>query len=280
MLMGIILFSLTGTIYILLRPRQPIRYRKSMRTILRWVVNWLVLALGIGMATLRVTAAVQLEIQLRASDGTAVEGEVITLQRLPEGTAVSCTTDARGLCAWPVTRGLYQVTFSRPLDAVSAAALAEGGLDGLGLTVGDGDIRYAFTFQEDGYVYFDAAPKAAVPQPQIPDTRVLQAATSLLGSQTPETAVPYGEIFPVVTQPVTALIQSATGTRPVVAGLSPTSTLTISPIPMATAVPLAAPPALHPSARLPLLAACLGLIGGAVAFWLENRREQRQEGRD
>jgi hypothetical protein len=63
---------------------------------------------------------------------------------------------------------LYQVLFERPLDQVSALALAEGGLRGFGVTVGDTDIVYHFTFHSDGHAYFDGAPEAAVPAPLIP----------------------------------------------------------------------------------------------------------------
>jgi hypothetical protein len=55
------------------------------------------------------------------------------------------------------------------LDDLSALAVAEGGLHGFGLTVGDGDITYRFTFHSDGRVYFDAAPESAVPSPIIPE---------------------------------------------------------------------------------------------------------------
>jgi hypothetical protein len=127
---------------------------------------------------------VQLQIRLRYSDGTAVFGETVILERLPEEEPVpwaanddalrqaqdeACTTDAVGECAWSVTPGLYQVLFTRPLDDLSALAVAEGGLSGFGLTVGDEDIAYYFTFHSYGQVYFDAAPNADVPSPIIPD---------------------------------------------------------------------------------------------------------------
>ena len=115
---------------------------------------------------------VDLRIRLRASDGSAVVDEPVVLQRLPdeEDIAPACRTDTEGICTWRVRRGLYQLLFDRPLDAVSALAVAEGGLRGLGVTVGDATITYHFTFHSDGRVYFDAAPEAAVPVPIIPES--------------------------------------------------------------------------------------------------------------
>ncbi|MAU00625.1 MAG: hypothetical protein CL608_26065 [Anaerolineaceae bacterium] len=68
--------------------------------------------------------------------------------------------------------------FERPLDNISSLAVAEGGLRGLGITVGDQDIAYHFTFHSDGRVYFDAAPEAAVPSPIIPVGDVLHDGTA------------------------------------------------------------------------------------------------------
>lgn len=112
-----------------------------------------------------------LKIRLRASDGSAIVGEVVVLQRLPEEEDITpaCRTDAEGTCVWQVQRGLYQLLFGRPLDPVSALAVAEGGLRGLGITVGDAPITYHFTYHSDSRVYFDAAPEAAVPVPIIPE---------------------------------------------------------------------------------------------------------------
>lgn len=114
--------------------------------------------------------AVPLTIRLRDEGGAAVAGEPIVLERLPEEEAVSpaCATDDVGACAWRVGRGLYQLLFAHPLDPVSAVAVAEGGLRGLGVTVGEEPITYTFTLAGDGHVYFDAAPDAAVPVPIIP----------------------------------------------------------------------------------------------------------------
>jgi hypothetical protein len=114
--------------------------------------------------------AVSLTIKLRHSDGTAVVGETVILERQPEEAPIppNCTTDASGSCSWTVKRGLYQVLFERPLDDISALAVAEGGLRGFGITVGDEPITYHFTYHSDARVYFDAASEAAVPSPIIP----------------------------------------------------------------------------------------------------------------
>ena len=125
---------------------------------------------------------VPLTVSLRDSAGTPIVGERVVLEQFPAGTAVSCTSDAQGLCAWMVTPGLYQLLFARSLDEITAVAVAEGGLRGLGITVGETPITYSFTFHSDGHVYFDAAPTAAQPQPIIP-------ATADLHSPLPDTAV-------------------------------------------------------------------------------------------
>jgi hypothetical protein len=119
----------------------------------------------------------ELRVYLRYSDGTAVAGEPITLERLPQELPMPCVTDETGLCTWQVGRGLYQAIFDRPLDQISAVALAEGGLRGFGLTVGETDIAYHFVFHHDGRAYFDADPEAAVPVPIIPQFHSLQGGT-------------------------------------------------------------------------------------------------------
>ena len=115
--------------------------------------------------------AVTITIQLRATDGTPLVGESVILEQLPDAAALSpaCQTDNEGTCQWLVTSGLYQVRFpAYSLDAQTELALAEGGLEGLGITVGAEAIRYAFTVQTDGRVYFDATPDAAAPAPRLP----------------------------------------------------------------------------------------------------------------
>lgn len=137
---------------------------------------------------------VALSVRLRAADGSPVVGEAVSLQRLPDEEPVlpECTTDVRGMCTWHVGRGLYQVLFERPLDEVSALAVAEGGLRGFGLTVGEravseGQITYHFTFHTDGHVYFDGAPEAVVPAPIIPTLELLHG--GIAPTSTPETTV-------------------------------------------------------------------------------------------
>lgn len=149
-------------------------------------INWIFwglisyLLLSSGSAFAQTSGDSQLQIRLRNSDGTAVVGETVILQWLPEEEPIfpDCTTDAKGECTWYVRRGLYQVLFERPLDDISALAVAEGGLRGLGITVGDEDITYHFTFHSDSRVYFDAAPEAAVPSPIIPIGDTLHGGTA------------------------------------------------------------------------------------------------------
>lgn len=138
-------------------------------------LNWILLLLALMLANTAVVQAqeettVPLHIRLRAADGSAVVGESVILERLPEEEVVSpdCITNATGQCTWYVEPGLYQVLFARSLDDISALAVAEGGLRGLGLTVGQTAVTYHFTFHSDTRVYFDAAPNSAVPEPIIP----------------------------------------------------------------------------------------------------------------
>jgi len=142
--------------------------RNNGHWLMIWVLGWLIFWLDAAAAP--TTETVRLQIGLRHSDGAAAVGETVILQRLPEEEPVApeCETDAYGICVWTVSRGLYQVLFARPLDDLSAQAVAEGGLRGLGITVGDEAITYYFTFHSDGHVYFDAAPEAAAPVPIIP----------------------------------------------------------------------------------------------------------------
>ncbi len=100
-------------------------------------VVWLaLLAAPLPTAVAQDETTVLLTIRLRDSDGRPVTGEVVKLSRLPEETAVACTTDTQGECAWPAAPGLYQLLFDRPLDDITAAILGESGLRGLGVMVG------------------------------------------------------------------------------------------------------------------------------------------------
>lgn len=174
----------------------------NLRGVAKTMWVWLLcLLLGPGSALAQTNGESQLRIRLRDSEGAAVVGEPVLLQRLPEEEPVlpallqaqgnKCTTDTSGECTWTVRRGLYQVLFARPLDNISALAVAEGGLRGLGVTVGDEDITYHFTFHSDDRVYFDAAPEAAVPFPIMPVGEVLQGgmAPSPVPSPRPEQPV-------------------------------------------------------------------------------------------
>lgn len=166
---------------------------------LNWLANWLsfLLAVVVGVAEAQTIGDTRLQIRLRASDGTAVVGETVILERLPEEAPIlpQCTTTAQGECTWYVGSGLYQVLFTRPLDNISALAVAEGGLRGLGVTVGDEDIgdasiAYHFTFHSDGRVYFDAAPEAAVPSPIIPVGHMLQGGIAPAPTPSPQPEQP------------------------------------------------------------------------------------------
>ena len=152
------------------------RFKLSWR---KWFWVWLggscLLGAILVVVPAQAAAPISLTVQLRHSDGTAVTNEPVSLERLPdeEPIAPTCQTDTSGRCTWSVGRGLYQVLFERPLDTISELALAEGGLRGFGLTVGEASITYHFTFHSDGRVYFDAAPEAAVPSPVIPIGKAL-----------------------------------------------------------------------------------------------------------
>jgi hypothetical protein len=163
--------------------KEGVRVMKMKRT--SWLILGLMGCLFFGNAFAQTGGDIQLQIRLRHNDGTAVIEETVILQRFPEEESKSrdCTTDVNGICTWFVRRGLYQLLFERPLDDISALALAEGGLRGFGITVGDESITYHFTFHSDGRVYFDAAPEAAVPSPIIPVGDLLHGGT--LSTATP-----------------------------------------------------------------------------------------------
>ena len=115
--------------------------------------------------------AVAVSVNVRQANGVGASEETILLQNFLDDTgsdALPCVTDADGLCVWEVSSGLYQLLFDYLLDAISQLTVAEGGLSGLGITVGESAITYHLTLQPDGRVYFDAAPDAALPSPIIP----------------------------------------------------------------------------------------------------------------
>lgn len=105
---------------------------------------------------------------IRYADGAPVVGEEVRLIHHPSLTTETAVTNTGGQCVFHVPRGLYEVAFTPRLDAVSALAVAEGGLHSFGITVGDEAITYHFTFQADGHVYFDDTPAAATPSPLKP----------------------------------------------------------------------------------------------------------------
>lgn len=216
---------------------------KQMHWIASWLPFWL--ALLVGVVEAQSAGNVRLEIRLRDSKGTAVVGETVVLQRLPEEETISpeCTTNDDGECTWFVRRGLYQALFDRTLDNVSALAVAEGGLRGLGITVGDTDITYHFTFHNDGRVYFDAAPEAAVPSPIIPAGDVLQ-----------------GGVAPTTTPAALEIVAVAEA---------------VTPEPMMSPE-TAVPPDARGTWRLLLLIGGGLFIGGGLHFWSQKRQNQTQ----
>jgi hypothetical protein len=216
---------------------------------------WLLWLFGVLLATGGVQAQAgetPLTLWLRDSQGTAVAGESLLLVGMSEEMSqpAGCVTDADGRCTWSVRRGIYQVIFSRPLDPVSALAVAEGGLRGLGVTVGDTAVAYHFTFHSDGRVYFDAAPETAVPQPLIPTGEML-----------------HGGVWPTPASLPTAPLPT-----------TPPTALT------AVAMPAGTPPPLSPSvpavARYPTPAQVARLLfflgGGLLIGWGFYRYGQRQ----
>ena len=61
-------------------------------------------------------------------------------------------TNTNGECTWLGDADCTRCYLRGPLDTVSALAVAEGGLRGFGVTVGDSPITYHFTFHGDGRV--------------------------------------------------------------------------------------------------------------------------------
>ncbi|MCA9918841.1 MAG: hypothetical protein KC445_12860 [Anaerolineales bacterium] len=190
-------------------PRFKLSWRKWF-----WVLLGGSCLLGARLLVLPVQAAepISLTVQLRRSDGTAVTHEPVSLERLPDEEPITpaCQTDTNGRCTWPVGRGLYQLLFERPLDTISELALAEGGLRGFGVTVGEANITYHFTVHSDGRVYFDAAPEAAVPSPVIPVGEAL-----------------HGGVVP--TEVPLAIVTESVGPTPTPEGVSMPETAVASP---------------------------------------------------
>ena len=218
--------------------------RERVSWIVIYCLCWLFAWPG-GVVRAQEGEGVDLQIQLRGSDGAAIVGEPVVLQRLPEEEDITpeCRTDVEGICVWRVGRGLYQLLFSRPLDDVSALAVAEGGLRGLGITVGDVDIAYHFTFHSDNRVYFDAAPEAAVPLPIIPESDELHGGV------------------PATLAPLTVTADS----------------INLVATPESTATPIGNTTVSTPSAWRFLLFMGLGLVvGGGLHFWTRKRKQPSQ----
>jgi hypothetical protein len=134
----------------------------------------------------------QVVVRVRTGTGQPLGGEEISLLSSPDDEAVApdCVTDGQGECAWSVGRGIYQVRFvNRNLDAVSALAVAEGGLAHLGITVGDEDIVYHFVLHRDGRIYFDKTPDAPLPSPIIPTLEDLHRHEEITAIDTPAPAI-------------------------------------------------------------------------------------------
>ena len=249
-------------------------------------VVWLaLLAAPLPTAVAQDETTVPLTIRLRDSDGRPVTGEVVKLSRLPEETAVVCTTDTQGECAWPAAPGLYQLLFDRPLDDITAAILGESGLRGLGVMVGgapNGDasngnkpITYHFTFHSDGRVYFDLAPDATQPVPKIPTAEESHFHEG--GTAVPN-AVPNATSIPVTTAVFVAAAAPITTTQPMT-GVVPTTavptTIAVSPI----ATP--SPPDTQPARLSPVFILLLAVVGGVgfgyltqrLANWVAGRKD-------
>ncbi len=226
--------------------------------VLAMVVLTLFSAPAVIIAAQQTNDTVALTVRLRAANGTAVVDETVSLQRLPDEADIAprCRTDMLGACTWYVERGLYQVLFARSLDEVSALALAEGGLRGFGLTVGESPITYHFTFHNDGHVYFDAAPHAATPVPIIPTAEHLHGGVE-------EMPTPQATVMPTATK------------EPAVVDVSD---LAADEVTEGDGAPVGQPDEPKSTAggwRLLILAAT-GLMAGSGLHWWTRRRGQRQ----
>ena len=148
--------------------------------------------------------AVPVTIVIRTADGAPVVDEEVRLIHQPSLTTETAVTNTGGQCVFRVPRGLYEVAFTPRLDAVSALAVAEGGLHGFGITVGDEAITYHFTFQADGYVYFDDTPAAATPspiKPRLADLHFIGGAGQPTPTPLPPTEIADGAIQAMTPDP-------------------------------------------------------------------------------
>ncbi len=251
------------------------------------VVMGMFLLMGWQTVVAQDETTVQLTIRLRDSDGRPVTGEVVKLSRLPEETAVTCTTDTQGECAWPAAPGLYQLLFDRPLDDITAAILGESGLRGLGVMVGGAPnggapnddasndnkpLTYHFTFHSDGRVYFDLAPDAPLPVPKIPtaeESHFHEGGTAVPNATSiPVTTAVFAAAAPItVTQPMTSVVPTTTMGTTVTVSTATAVPTTIAVSPIATPAPLDTQPA-----RLsPVFILLLAVAGGAGFGYLTQR---------
>lgn len=150
-------------------------------------------------------------IRLRAADGSPVVAEPLQLVTFAAesqaDTSATCQTNDEGICRWQVASGLYELLSKRPLDDLSRYAVAEGGLRGLGLTVGDAPITYTLTLQPDNHIYFDTASESPIPEPFIPT----MANTHLHGTPSvPSEIADTGEISQTVERAVVISAENTT----------------------------------------------------------------------
>lgn len=138
---------------------------------------WVGLTLPAGVSPAHAPSSILVTIQLRDSQGLGLAGVAVLILRPPENElANGCTTDATGRCQVALGRGIYAVNIAHSaLSELNQLAVAEGGLGDLGITVGGEAITYGFVVAADGYLYFDAAPQAAQPEPIFPTEAMVHA---------------------------------------------------------------------------------------------------------
>lgn len=209
-------------------------------------------------------------IRLRDTDGTPVAGERVRLLRPPENEPIppDCTTDVNGECSWFVGRGLYALEFEElALDQLVALAVAEGGLTGPGITVGNEDITYGFVITNGNKVYNDLAPDSPVPEPFIPALEDVihhevdaheHDEENILPQ--PETT-PFPELTPVVPSPPNQSTPTSVSVTLITSGNSPGGLSTPEP------------GGWWPRVRFFLILGGGLVLGGAAFTWQQRRRK-------
>ena len=124
-------------------------------------------------------------IRLRELDGRPISQESVRIVKHPEFTEQTAVTGLDGRADFQLSRGIYEVHLSTMLDDVSALAVAEGGLEGFGITVGDDEIEYSFVFNTDERFYFDATPEQETASPIIPQLDDLHFIPGIHPTSTP-----------------------------------------------------------------------------------------------